>query len=85
MLHSRRKIYGSDEYGKVMGEDKMMQEIWGPIKCGIAVPDGLENYISGVFEDKTGGVLSMTNQSLGGVLRMALSTDRENLTGYKFW
>ena len=26
----------------------------GPIACGIAVPDALENYTSGVFEDKTG-------------------------------
>jgi len=34
----------------------MMQEIYqrGPIACGIAVPDALENYTSGIFEDKTG-------------------------------
>jgi C1A family cysteine protease len=34
----------------------MMQEIYqrGPIACGIAVPDALENYTSGVFHDKTG-------------------------------
>jgi cathepsin X len=34
----------------------MMQEIYqrGPIACGIAVPDALENYTSGVFEDTTG-------------------------------
>jgi cathepsin X len=42
-------------YGKVSGEEKMMQEIYqrGPIACGVAVPDALENYTSGVFEDKT--------------------------------
>ena len=33
-----------------------MQEIYqrGPIACGIAVPDALENYTSGIFHDKTG-------------------------------
>merc|ERR1712086_1149245 len=50
------KVYGVDEFGKVSGEQKMMQEIYqrGPIACGIAVPDALENYTSGIFEDKTG-------------------------------
>jgi len=34
----------------------MMQEIYqrGPIACGISVPDALENYTSGVFQDTTG-------------------------------
>merc|ERR1719329_1680155 len=52
------KVYGVDEFGKVSGEQKMMQEIYqrGPIACGIAVPDALENYTSGIFEDKTGDV-----------------------------
>jgi len=50
------KVYHTDEYGKVSGEQAMMQEIYqrGPIACGIAVPDALENYTSGIFEDKTG-------------------------------
>jgi cathepsin X len=50
------KVYHTDEYGKVSGEAKMMQEIYqrGPIACGIAVPAALENYTSGIFEDKTG-------------------------------
>jgi C1A family cysteine protease len=36
----------------------MMQEIYqrGPIACGVAVPDSLENYTSGIYEDKTGDV-----------------------------
>jgi cathepsin X len=36
----------------------MMQEIYqrGPIACGVAVPDAMENYTSGVFDDKTGDV-----------------------------
>ena len=35
-----------------------MQEIYqrGPIACGVAVPDALENYTGGIFEDKTGDV-----------------------------
>jgi len=34
----------------------MMQEIYqrGPIACGIAVPDALETYTGGIFEDTTG-------------------------------
>lgn len=34
----------------------MMQEIAqrGPIACGIAVPDALENYTGGIFCDETG-------------------------------
>jgi len=49
-------VYGTEEYGKVSGEEAMMQEIYqrGPIACGIAVPDALENYTSGVFQDTTG-------------------------------
>merc|ERR1712176_396702 len=49
-------IYGVDEYGEVSGEQNMMQEIAqrGPIACGIAVPDALENYTGGIFCDETG-------------------------------
>ena len=34
----------------------MMQEIYqrGPIACGIAVTDEMEDYVSGIFEDTTG-------------------------------
>jgi len=50
------KIYKTDEYGPAHGEEAMMQEIYqrGPIACGIAVPDALENYTSGIFNDTTG-------------------------------
>jgi cathepsin X len=50
------RVYGTDEYGSVSGEEDMMQEIYqrGPIACGIAVPAALENYTSGIFEDDTG-------------------------------
>ena len=50
------KIYGTDEYGQVSGEEAMMQEIYqrGPIACGIAVPDSLEDYTGGIYEDTTG-------------------------------
>jgi cathepsin X len=50
------KIYHVDEYAKVSGEQKGMQEIYqrGPIACGVAVTDGLLNYTGGIFHDKTG-------------------------------
>jgi cathepsin X len=49
-------VYGTDEYGEVQGEVNMMQEIYqrGPLACGIAVPDSLENYTSGIYHDTTG-------------------------------
>ena len=51
-------VYNTDEYGKVSGEDKMIQEIYqrGPIACGVAVPPKMENYTSGIFNDTTGDV-----------------------------
>jgi cathepsin X len=50
------KIYGVDEYAHFSGEDKMKQEIYqrGPIACGIAVTQAMENYTDGVFEDMSG-------------------------------
>lgn len=53
--------YRVDEFGDILGRDrednerKMMREIYqrGPISCGIAVPDKLINYTSGVFHDLT--------------------------------
>jgi cathepsin X len=49
-------VYGVDEYGTVTGEQGMMQEIYqrGPIACGIAVPDSLESYTGGIYQDTTG-------------------------------
>ncbi len=49
-------IYKIDEFGPVKGEEAMMQEIYqrGPIACGVAVPQALEDYKSGIFHDKTG-------------------------------
>jgi cathepsin X len=50
------KVYQTDEYGPVSGEENMMQEIFqrGPIACGVAVPDALEDYTGGIFHDTTG-------------------------------
>jgi cathepsin X len=50
------KIFHSDEYGNVKGEEDMMQELFqrGPIACGVAVPDALETYTGGIFNDTTG-------------------------------
>jgi cathepsin X len=49
-------VYQVDQYGEIQGEAAMMQEIYqrGPIACGIAVPDSLENYTGGIYEDTTG-------------------------------
>ena len=62
------KIYHTDEYGKVSGEEAMMQEIYqrGPIACGIAVPDELEKYTGGIFEDKTGDLNIVHDVSIVG-------------------
>jgi len=48
--------YGVDEYDGVYGEEAMMQELYqrGPIACGVAVPDSLESYKGGIYEDTTG-------------------------------
>jgi cathepsin X len=49
-------VYHVEEFGSVTEEDNMMQEIYqrGPISCGIAVPDSLENYTGGIYNDTTG-------------------------------
>eukprot|EP00352_Strombidinopsis_acuminata_P002866 CAMPEP_0176379114 /NCGR_PEP_ID=MMETSP0126-20121128/30132_1 /TAXON_ID=141414 ORGANISM="Strombidinopsis acuminatum, Strain SPMC142" /NCGR_SAMPLE_ID=MMETSP0126 /ASSEMBLY_ACC=CAM_ASM_000229 /LENGTH=617 /DNA_ID=CAMNT_0017741763 /DNA_START=16 /DNA_END=1869 /DNA_ORIENTATION=+ len=49
-------IYQTDEYGHLSGEENMMQEIYqrGPIACSIAVPEDLDNYTGGIYEDTTG-------------------------------
>ena len=49
-------VYNVDQYGQVSGEQAMMQEIYqrGPIACGIAVPDSLEAYTGGIYQDTTG-------------------------------
>ena len=72
------KIFHSDQYGKVAGEEKMMQEIFqrGPIACGVAVPDALETYTGGIFDDKTGDVELVHDISVVGF-------GVEN--GVKFW
>lgn len=49
-------VYGVEEFGTVSGETNMMQEIAqrGPIACGIAVPQTLEDYTGGIYCDDTG-------------------------------
>ena len=68
--------YRTEEYGQVKGEEAMMQEIYqrGPIACGIAVPDALENYTSGIFVDTTGDMDIVHDfQSLDMELKMELN------------
>jgi cathepsin X len=49
-------LYGISEYGRVKGEEAMMNEIYhrGPISCGMAVTQEFLNYSGGVFVDTTG-------------------------------
>jgi len=49
------KIYGVDQFAAVSGEENMKQEIAqrGPLACGIAVPDSLEDYTGGIYCDTT--------------------------------
>ena len=49
-------VYGVDEFGHVSGEQNMMQEIYqrGPIACGVAVPQTLEDYTGGIYCDESG-------------------------------
>ena len=72
------KIYKTDEYGTVKGEEAMMQEIYqrGPIACGIAVPDALETYTGGIFKDETGDMNIVHDVSIVGY-------GEEN--GVKYW
>ena len=45
-----------------------MQEIHqrGPIACGVAVPDALENYASGIFNETTGDMNIVHDIFIGG-------------------
>jgi len=49
-------VYRVFDYGKISGEDDLLQEIYtyGPVACGIAVPQALHNYTGGTFIDDTG-------------------------------
>jgi cathepsin X len=49
-------VYGVDEYGKVTGEENMMNEIYqrGPITCGLATNEAFHEYTEGIFYDTTG-------------------------------
>lgn len=49
-------VYRVDEFGALVGEQDMLQEIYqrGPIACAIAVPSELGKYTGGIYEDLTG-------------------------------
>lgn len=49
-------IYNIGDYGRVSGENAMMQHIYqhGPIACSIATPKDFHNYTEGIYHDKTG-------------------------------
>ena len=74
------QVFHTEEYGEVIGEENMKQEIYqsGPIACGVAVPDALEDYTSGVFCDTTGDMEIVHDISLVGY-----GTDEES--GLAYW
>lgn len=48
-------VYGVTEFGTCIGEDKMKQALQeGPIACGIAVPQSLDDYTGGIYCDGSG-------------------------------
>ncbi len=53
---SNPRTYTVGEYGVVLGEEDMIDEIYrrGPISCEIAVTQELEDYKGGIFVDHTG-------------------------------
>lgn len=57
----------------------MMQEIFqrGPIACGVAVPDSLEKYTGGIYNDTTGDTNLVHDISITG-----FGVDKN---GVKFW
>jgi cathepsin X len=61
-------VYGVDEFGAVTGEENMMQEIYqrGPIACGIAVPQALDDYTGGIYCDDTGDMNEVHDISVVG-------------------
>jgi cathepsin X len=71
-------VYGVDQFGEVSGEENMMQEIAqrGPIACGVAVPEALEEYTGGIYCDETGDTNIVHDISVVGY-------GEEN--GQKFW
>ena len=71
-------VYGVDEFGHVAGEENMMQEIYqrGPIACGIAVPESLEDYTGGIYCDDSGDLSIVHDISVVGY-------GEEN--GEKYW
>ena len=58
MIHQTRKYGGSRIIGSGLVYHTMLQELYqrGPLGCGIAVPDALEDYTGGIFCDDTGDV-----------------------------
>ena len=54
-IPEKYKIYKVSEFGRVKGEQHMMQEVFqrGPIVCNIAVSEELKNYTSGILSDQS--------------------------------
>jgi hypothetical protein len=73
-------IFRVGEYGEVTGEKDMMHEIYtnGPIACGVAVPQSLEDYTGGIYCDDTGDINIVHDISVVGY---GVDID----TGAKYW
>jgi len=61
-------VYKVDEYGHVRGVKNMMNELYqrGPFACSIAVPEDLEYYTGGIYEDTTGDRFTVHEVSVVG-------------------
>jgi len=71
--------YMVEEFGEVIGEENMMEEIYqrGPIACSIAVPQALDDYTGGIYCDDTGDMETVHEISVVG---WGVSDD-----GDKYW
>jgi cathepsin X len=73
-------VFHTEQYGEVIGDQEMMNEIYqrGPIACGVAVPQSLEDYTGGIYCDDSGDVSIVHDISVVGY-----GVDKD--TGADYW
>ena len=75
----RAKIYGVEDYGQVITEEGIMNEVLqrGPVSCEIAITQELDDYTGGIFKDETGRIAPDHDISITGW--------GEDEAGTKYW